>query len=468
MRADPSRPAPARGTTSQPGEPGEARKTLGQLLAIGLPLMAGHLVETLYNITDTYFLGRLGAAELSAPSVAFPLVMGTVVFGMGIANAGTTLIAQSKGRRDPERMNYYLGQTASLLLIIALLLAAGGALASGPLLRLLQTPGSIYPLALVYLRTIFAGVPLMFGFFLLRAAMQGTGNTKVALAVQLATVAVNIPLDVLLIFGAGPIPALSVQGAALATVISRGIGSGAAFFILFRGNRGLILRGEYLRPRRAAFRLLLRIGLPASTGQGLSALGFTVLQGLVNIYGTAVIAAFGVGNRIIALFNMPAMGLGKAVTSLVGRELGAGDQRGARRAVAVAAAVVTAVLLPSMLGVALFGGRLMIFFVDDPEAAAWGALMFRVVTPSVVLFAYFLLLNGAFQGAGDTRPVMLMNAGRLWLIRVPLAYLFSLGLGMGPLGIWVAMFISNFLTALAGYLYYRRGGWMTVLGRDDF
>lgn len=441
----------------------DSSTTFSSLLAISLPLMAGNLIETIYNLTDTFFLGKLGSAEVSAPSIAFPLIMFVIVMGMGIAMAGTTLIAQSKGKGDQQRIDYYLGQTTSLLMSLALILGVGGFLMTPGLLRLLQTPAEVLPLSRDYMEIIFMGLPLMFGFFVIRAAMQGTGNTLVPLLIQLATVAVNIPLDALLIFGAGPIPPLSVKGAALATVTSRGLGSLAALVVLLRGNQGMKLRLSCLRPRRHALGLFLKIGVPAALGQGLSSLGFAVLQGVVNLFGTSVIAAFGVGNRLISVFNMPAMGLARGTTSLVGQNLGAGRREEALKTVRTAAAMIFAFLIPCMILAFFFGGSLVRFFVDDPEAIRWGALFFRIVTPSVVLFGGFLILTGAFQGAGDSRPVMWMNVGRLWGIRVPLAYLLALGLSLGPLGIWYAMFVSNLVITLLGYAYYRKEKWMEAL-----
>ena len=307
----------------------------------------------------------------------------------------------------------------------------------------------------------------MFGFLVLQSTMQGIGRTVVPLVLQVFTVALNIALDPILIFGVGAIPALGVQGAAYATVIARDIGSTIAFLILFRGKYGLHLTFQNMRPHRSSIRLLLRIGLPSSLGQAVSALGFTVLQGIVNSFGTPVIAAFGVGNRLISMFSMPPTGISRATTTLVGQNLGAGDVKKARNAVVLGILVIQAFLLPAMTLTFFYGSSFIRFFVDDPETMRYGAELFRIVAPSVVFFGLFHAVTGALQGAGDTRPVMYLSIARLWLLRVPLAYMLCFMLNLGAVGIWWAMFISNVVTAAAGLLYLKRGTWTGALDQRE-
>lgn len=439
------------------------KSLLRQLLKIALPLMAGNLVQTLYNLTDTYFLGKLGSAELSAPTIAFPIIFFLILFGIGLSMAGTTLIAQARGKDDQEKVDFYLGQSTFTLMVTALILSAAGFLLAEPLLKLLQTPIAVYDFTLDYLNIIFAGLPFMFGFLVLQSAMQGIGRTMVPLVLQVGTVVLNIALDPLLIFGPGPFPSLSVRGAAIATVIARASGSLVAFIVLVQGKYGLQLRFQHMKPHRQSIGLFLRIGLPSSLGQAASALGFTVLQGIVNSFGTAVIAAFGVGNRLINLFSMPAMGISRATTSVVGQSIGAGDRKRAGEAVVLSIVLIQLFLLPAMTLTFFYGSEFVRFFVDEAETMRYGAQLFRVVAPSVVFFGFFHAVTGALQGAGDTRPIMYLNIARLWLLRVPVAYFLAFVLEIGPGAIWWGMFVSNMLTAAAGLLYLKKGTWIGAL-----
>lgn len=425
--------------------------------------MLTNLLQVAYNLVDAWFLGKVGAEAVSAPAIAFNVVFFLSVVGMAISQAGTTLVAQSHGAGDRRLVDFYASQTVSLVTVAGVLVGIVGVVAIEPLLWLLRVPTEVVEYTRVYMRIIFSAVPFMFFFFVLQGIFQGVGDSVTALKVQFATVGLNAVLDPLLIFGIGPIQPLGVAGAAIATLISRGVSAIAILAILFRGRAELTIRPQNLLPRGGAWRKLIAIGVPLATGQGVAALGFTVLQGVVNGFGVAVVAAFGIGNRIIGMFNMPAIGLSRATAALVGQELGAGRTAGAREAVRVSVVSMLAFIVPAMTLTFFFGNLLVRFFVDDPAVIAHGATLFRIVSVSVVPFTLFTVINGAFQGGGDTRPVMFLNVLRLWGIRVPLAMFLSWRLSFGPSGIWYAMFVSNIVVATLGFALLRTGRWMRRL-----
>ena len=269
-----------------------------------------------------------------------------------------------------------------------------------------------------------------------------------------------------LIFGIGPFPQLGVKGAALATVISQGAGAAASIVILMRGRSGLKLLRKNMKPSFSSLSLFFRIGIPASIGEALSSLGFTTLQGIVNRFGTSVIAAFGVGNRIMGLFDMPSHGFSSAVATLAGQSLGARNIKTAKRVLHVALVMNTAII-GVFLTIGFFtGGELVRLFVNDPETVYWGNIMFKVVTPSILLFGIYYVITGAFHGAGDTKPIMYLGILRLWGIRVPIASILAFHTKLGPGGIWVGMFASNLITALLGFLWYRKGTWVDAIDPD--
>ncbi|GAB6089400.1 MATE family efflux transporter [Spirochaeta dissipatitropha] len=438
-----------------------------RLVRLAVPIMAANLLQMLYNLADAYFLGKLGAAAVSAPAISMNLVMFVVVFGMAFSTAGTTLIAQSKGQNNQTKVNFYLGQMVFSGILIAVMAAVFGNLFARPILTLMRVPEDAFEYTYQYLSIVFTGIPFIFFAFLLQGALQGIGNSITPLLVKGASVVLNVILDPLLIYGIGPFPRLEVRGAAIATVISQGLASAAAIWILLGGRHGMQLKFRNLRPRLAAQKLLLRIAIPSSLGQGISSLGFTVLQGVVNGLGTPVVAAFGIGGRIISLFGMPAAGFSRATAAMVGQSLGARRPEDAKRIVRMSVITILAFISVGMTSTFIFGSSFIRFFVDDPEVIAIGTIMFRIISVSVIPFTMFTVITGAFEGGGDTKPVMFLHILRLWGLRVPLAAFFIAVIGIGELGIWWAMFISNIVTATIGFLLLSRGSWLHKLDPDD-
>lgn len=433
------------------------------MFTIALPVVVNSLIETLYNLVDAFFLGKLGTAEISAPSISFSIMLFLIVFGTGISGAGTTLIAQAKGRGDHAKMSFYMNQTATFLFFLSLFLMVLGLVISRPLLVLLGTPSEVFGFTLIFMRICFLGIPFMFAYYVLLSSFTAAGDSFTPLWVHLIGIGLNVLLDPFLIFGLGPFPRLGVAGAAMATVFSQFVVAVLAIIILTQGRHGFRLSLEAMKPRRAALRLLAEIGLPSSLGQAISSLGFTVLQGLVNGFGASAIAAFGVGNRITGLFDIPARGIANAATALCGQALGARDEARSKRVVRIALIACLVFMTPLLTAAFFFGGDLVRFFVNDAEAIRLGDIMFKVTTPSVLMFGLFLVITGAFQGAGATRIIMLLSIVRLWVLRVPIAYALARFTGVGPLSIWYAMFVSNTGTALAGFVYYRGGRWLKAL-----
>ena len=441
--------------------------TYKSLLQLALPIMAANLLQTLYNLADTYFLGKLGTEAVTAPSISFNLIFFLIVFGNGFALAGTTMISQAKGRGDQAAVDFYGAQMFLILTGISVGIMIFGLLTTDFLLKLLQVPaGLTYTYTRSYMRIIFLGMPFMFIAFVLRGALQGIGNSVTPMKIQLVTVLVNVVLDVLLIFGFGPIPAMGVAGAAYATVLSRVIASAIALKLLIKGDKGIKLRASALVYDKDTFRTFIRIGLPSSLGQGISALGFTALQGVVNSFGPAVIAAFGIGGRIIALFNMPGQGISQAVAVTVGQNLGKKDRMAAKQSVYKGLLLIGVFITTGMTLTFFFGNYFVKFFVDDPDVILYGAQLFRIVSVSVIFFSLYTVLNGAFNGGGDTKPVMVLSIIRLWGIRVPFAWLFAVVLGFGPGGIWWGMFFSNFVVACITFLLFRTNRWQQTLQKS--
>jgi putative MATE family efflux protein len=429
------------------------------MFSVAWPVMLSFLLMTLYNLADAFWLGKLGKTALVAPTVTLSIFFIALSLAIGLGMGGTTLVSQYKGAGKFAAMSRAGGQSLILLVIAGTAVAAIGLAVAEPLLRALQTPADAFTGTLAYLRLILIGMPFMFTFFVYQGISTGMGDTIGPLKINAITMILNAVLDPFLIFGWGPFPAMGVVGAALATCIARALAGGLGLYRLLHGEHGFQLRLSDLRWDSRLIMRILKIGLPMSLGQTGTALGFTLLIGIVNTFGSAVVAAFGIGHRIIHMAMIPGFGMSAASATAVGQNLGADQPERAMRAVRISCGIIAAVLLPVTTLMFFFGASISQIFINDPEVIAYGRDLFRVTSYSVFVFGFIMVFMGAFQGSGHTIPVMVLNMTRLWVIRIPAAYLLAIVIGMGPLGLWWAMFLSNTLTAIAAAIWFSRGTW---------
>lgn len=433
---------------------------LKNLLRLGAPLVIGNLLQQLYNIADIYWLGRLGKFAVAAPIISFPIMFLFISVAIGFSMAGTSLIAQFMGKGDGHRVARASGQVLLTMTGFAVLVVVLGLAFSDPVLRAVQTPDDIFHNISIYLKILFAGMPALFLFFVYRGIMQGYGDTVSPLIVQVISVVLNVVLDPFLIFGWWIFPEMGVAGAAVATVISRTFAALIGLVFLVSRRFGVGLRWADLRPDRRLIRDILRIGIPGSVGQTATALGFIIMNGIVNSFGTTVITAYGVVNRLTMLFLFPAMGMGQAATTFIGQNLGAREHTRTRETVKKGAVFIFVYLTIGMVLTFFFGQYFVGFFVpNDAAVMQTGVEFIRILAFSVVVFGSMFLPQAAFQGAGHTKPIMIINIIRLWGIRLPAAYFLSYTLGMNETGIWWAMFLSNVVSTSMYWLWYAKGSW---------
>ncbi len=430
-----------------------------RLLQMAWPAMLSSFLHNIYNLVDAFWLGKLGMTALVAPTVTMHVVFIGIAVAMGLGGGGMTLVSQYRGAGDFRSLSRAAGQTVTLLLSVSVVLAAAGLIFMRPILLFMQTPADALSDTTAYMFWILIGMPFLFAFFVYQSIHTGLGDTMSPLRVNLIAVTVNLVLDPLLIFGYGPFPAWGTAGAAIATSISYFIGCVVGFSRMLSGHSGFKLRLSDMRIDRVMLRRIVKIGLPMSAGQATTALGFTLLLGIVNTFGSAVTAAFGVGNRIIMMTMIPVFGLAQANAAAVGQNLGADRPDRASSSVKASAGLIAAILLPVTTATFFFGAAISRIFVDDPQVAQYGQDLFRITSPSVFTFGFIMVLLGAFQGAGYTVPIMVLNVGRLWLLRIPASYLLAVTLGLGPIGLWWGMFISNTATAAAAAIWFSRGSW---------
>ncbi len=430
------------------------------LFRLAWPVMLSNLLQTMYNFVDRLWLARLGPIGIAAIQLSFPLVFLMISISAGVAVAGTALVAQYTGARRHEEANLAAGQVVAFTALLSIVLAALGLIVAAPVLGLMGAEQDLTVQALRYLRIIYAGLPLMFGTFMVSALLNGLGDTVTPMILMAFSVLLNLGLDPLFIFGWGPFPKLGVAGAATATVLSRGLMAAIGLLLLFRGKTGIHVRPSHLRLRWVHVRRIISIGGMASIGQAGTALGFTIMNGALARIGTVVLSAFAIGNAFISIVLMPAMGLGQATATMVGQNLGADQPERAKRSAWAGMALSTAILATAAVFVIVFRTHLIRVFLSDPEVISIGNRMLLLVAFAFPFMGIIQVNMGVYQGSGHTFYSMFFGLFRLWALRVPLVFLLAFTAGLGATGVWLAMLGSNLGTAILSLLFFLSGNWM--------
>jgi putative MATE family efflux protein len=423
------------------------------------PLAVGHVLHALYTLTDAFWLGKVNRVALAAPGVSMPLMFIAIALGFGFCSAGTALVAQHTGAGRHADASRAAGQTMVLLCGITTCLMIPTVILAPRLLRLLQVPAGVLPVATGYLRIVMMGlIPVSF-VMAYGASLRALGDTLTPVIVSLGANVVNMALDPLLIFGWGRVPALGVRGAALATLISQICAATACLFFLGRRRAGLHVTPADVRPDGTVMRKMLSVGLPAAVGHGSTSVGFVIYMAMVNHMGTAAIGAFTVGFRLLGFFRAPTMALAMAAAPIVGQALGAGKPRLARRTVWLSAGLAATIMAVPFGFLTAFGRTVGRTFINDPEVIEEAGRFFLIVPLSSYAFGVLMVLMAAFYGSGHTKPAMAIAIVRVVVLRVPIAYLLGIVAGMGSIGIYAGMGIANILCAALSLWLFLAGGW---------
>ncbi len=433
----------------------EPESPVREALRLAWPATLSLLLNAAYRVNDQWWIQDLGPDAQAALGVTtFYLILNFGLFSL--LTAGTLArVARHTGARDRAGVRRVWRSTLTLAVIWLGTLAVLGSTLSDRLVVLSGAHGEVRALASGYLRTIYLVVPLIAWKPVVDAVFIGLGNTFVPMLLSGLAVGLNFVLNPILIFGWFGLPALGVEGAALATGLSRGIAGLAGTVMLARWFR-LPPRLGVPADRREVL-TLLRIGAPVSLSTSAYALVFlTVLKTSVEPLGRDVQAGLGVAfNGLESLSYCGMMGPAIAASSLVGRRLGAGDPIGARRGFAACMTASCGFAALTMLAFLVVPRGLAGLFTDDPRVLEQAALYLGVVAWSQVATAADGVLQQSLAGAGRTLAMSSLNLGG-YVLRIPLARFLSATLGWGAAGVWWALNLSNYLKLVAMILLFRR------------
>ncbi len=430
------------------------------LLALSLPIVLANILQTAYQLTDTFWVGRLGTDAIAAVSISFPIVFLIISFGSGLAISGSILISHYKGRGDKNIINHIATQTFIGLVIFSVVFSVIGYLLSPWLITLMGANSGIIADATIYMKLSFVSTIFMFIYIAFKALFRGIGEVRMPMLIILGSVLLNLILDPLFIFGYGLIPAYGVVGAALATIITQGLSSVIGVIILLSGSYGIKLNWHNFRFDYKLIKKIFKIGFPASIEQSSRALGMVLMTILVATFGTFYLAVYGIGVRILSFIIIPAMGLSMATSVLVGQNIGAGRLSRAEEVSKLSALIAFVVLTIAGIILFIFAQTMAKFFVpNDVEAIKASAEFIRIMALSFGFIGTQMALNGTFRGSGNTIISMAMSVLSLFVLRLPIAYILSKYTSLSAIGVWWSFPISNILIAIIAIICFNIGRW---------
>ena len=463
-----------------------------RLFSLAWPLVLGNLLQTLYNLADMFWVGRVSTEAVAAVSLMFPLSWLFVSTAMGLTAATIALVSQYVGAGEDRRADEVVAQTVLLATAVSVVLALVGFATRHWLLYWIGARDAVFVEALEYIEVIFLTLPLSFLFFAFRSSLQGAGDTKTAMWLVAISAGINIVIDPFFILGWGPFPALGTQGAAVATLLARLFATAIGIWILLRGDWGVKLYVRDLRPNPTLLRKLIDVGYPATLDGWARSFAAVFMAALVARFGPAATAAYGIGVRLMSVSWSVAGAVGQATATGVGQNLGANTPDRA-------AAVTRAATAGTMLLLAVAGGLVWLFpatamgvFVDDSETIAEGVVFLRIVALSWAFFGGLMVIQGGFRGAGNTGIAMVLSMLSRWVFRIPLAALLAFGavsitlggfevgpiavpavdvgytgLGWGVAGLWWAYATAAVASFVVGVAWFLRGTWREGVIDDD-
>ncbi|HZM15572.1 MAG TPA: MATE family efflux transporter [Candidatus Krumholzibacteria bacterium] len=429
------------------------------ILLLAVPMMLEMLGEALFALTDAFFVARLGPAALATVGMTESLLEVVYAIAVGLGMATTALVARRVGEKDRRGAAATAVQALGVAACLGCLLALLGVLAAPRLLRLMGADAATVAAGSGYTRWVYAGIPWVVLLFVGNAVFRGAGDASKAMRALWVANLINMLLDPCLIFGLGPFPRLGLEGAAVATNIGRATGVLYLFSRLARAGPHLALTRTDLRLQPQVVRRLLRLSV-GGVGQFLIATASYIgLVRVLSTFGGATLAGYVVAIRIVIFVIMPSWGLSSAAATLVGQNLGARNPERAARAVWLTG-VYNMILMGTITLVFLFlSRRIVTLFTQDPAVLPTAAAALRIVSYGYVFYAWGMVMTNAFNGAGDTTTPSWINLVAFWLFQLPVAWLLSRTLGLGPHGVFWAIALAYSLSAVIGVAVFRRGLW---------
>jgi putative MATE family efflux protein len=428
---------------------------------LAVPMVLEMAMESIFAVVDIFWVGRLGADAVATVGLTESMLTLIYTAAMGLSIGATALVARRTGEHDPEGASRAAGQSILLGLGVAAVIGVAGAANAPALLRMMGASDDIIRTGSGFTRIMLGGNATVLLLFLLNAVFRGAGDAAIAMRVLMLGNLLNIVLGPCFIFGLGPFPEMGVAGAAMATNIGRGTAVVYQIVTLARGRGRVRVGLRHLRLDLETMKTVVRLSGLGTFQILVGTASYIGLVRIISIFGSAALAGYTIGMRVIIFALLPAFGLSNAAATMVGQNLGAGRPDRAERAVWTAARYNMAFLGGVGVLFLLAAPAITRLFTADPLVQPMATACLRIVSLGFVFYACGMVLTQAFNGAGDTWTPTVLNLLIFWLWEIPLAWWLSTQGGFGAHGVFIALTVAYSTLAVVSAILFRRGTWKT-------
>ncbi len=430
---------------------------------LSVPMVLEMALESVFAVTDIFFVAKLGADAVSAVGLTEAAITILYAVAIGLSMGTTAMVARRVGEKRFSEASVVAGQALWVGLATSVIVGTTGALYAEDILRLMGASDQVVAIGSGYTVWLMGGSLTITWLFIINAIFRGAGDAGIAMRSLWLANGINIVLDPLLIFGLGPVPEMGVTGAAMATTIGRGCGVAYQLWMLMGVTERVRVSWRDLRLSLPVMARLMNV---SAGGIGQFIIGTTswiFLARLVAVHGSAAVAGYTIGLRIIIFTIMPAWGLSNAAATLVGQNLGAGQPQRAEKSAWMCVRYNVTFMLIIALTFLLFAPYLVAIFTDDPAVSGYAVMCLRTLSYGYCVYGLGMVLMQGLNGAGDTRTPTMLNFFAFWMLQIPVAWWLSSELAMGPQGVFLAVPISETFLAAGAVWAFRRGRWKNQL-----
>ncbi len=429
------------------------------IILLSVPMVLEMIMESIFVLVDIWYVSKLGIDAVTAVGITESVMSFVYAVAVGLGVATTAIIARRIGEQKKEKASEAAFQAILTGIFASALIAVIGLFFADDLLRLMGADDNVVRIGKSYTSIMFSGNIVIMLLFIINAIFRSSGDAAVSMRVLWVANILNIILDPIFIFGWGPIPALGVKGAAIATNIGRGVAVIYQLYILFYGTKRIKLSRKHLKFDFPVIKSLLNLSKGSIFQNIIGTSSWIGLVRIISEFGSAAVAGYTIAIRIILFVLLPAWGLSNAAGTLVGQNLGASQPKRAERSAWITAYSNLAFMFVVNLILILFPEPLIRLFINDANAVAVGVSSLEYMCFGFIAYAFGMVMVQSINGAGDTMTPLVINIISFWIIELPIAYFLSFHTNLNEKGVFVAIIFSTVTLTIISTYVFKRGKW---------